>query len=159
MRFKTIFVMATILFSSETAQWNCHNLLYYSYYSQHIIERLAVYRRSPDWVTWFVLMSWIWVTLGSCLAWGCSICAEPPRSAAAKETPRIISLGEHPSGCSSGCFMRFPLLQLLPRVPAAPIIGGMRLFSLQQLAVAASRSGGSIFPLWAFFVQVSAPAP
>jgi hypothetical protein len=50
--------------------------------------------------------------------------------------------GEHTSGCSSGCSLRFPVLQLLPRVPAAPAVGRMRFFSLQQFAVATLWSGG-----------------
>jgi hypothetical protein len=42
---------------------------------------------------------------------------------------------------------------------AAPIIGGMWFFTLRQLAVAASWSGGSIFSLQTFLMQVAAPTP
>jgi hypothetical protein len=68
-------------------------------------------------------------------------------------------VGEHLPRCSFGCSLSFPPLQLLPRVPAAPIVGWVWLFSLRQLAVTANWSGGSVSSLWALFVQVAAPAP
>jgi hypothetical protein len=67
--------------------------------------------------------------------------------------------GEHPSHCSLGCPLWFPLLQPLLGVSAASIIGGMGLLSLRQLAVTACWCGSSIFFYWALLVQVAAPAP
>jgi hypothetical protein len=67
--------------------------------------------------------------------------------------------GEHPPRRSFGCSLALPLLQLLLRLSAAPIIGGMGLLSLHQLAVTPSWSGGSVFSFRALFVQVATPAP
>jgi hypothetical protein len=44
-------------------------------------------------------------------------------------------------------------------VPAAPIVKEMRFFPLQQLAVAACSSGGSVLHLWPLFLQVATPTP
>jgi hypothetical protein len=67
--------------------------------------------------------------------------------------------GDHPPRCSFGCSLRLLPLQFLLRVSAALIIGGMWFLTLRQLTVTANWSGGSVFLLRTFFLQLAARAP
>jgi hypothetical protein len=153
--------MATILSNSDNITELCHNLLYYSNYSQHIVERLTVYTLSLNWLTWFLRLRRNWDTLflccGSACRWnlGCVwllLLLHATLERRRGDTWCRTVWVEHHSRCSFGCSLWFPLLQLLLRVPAVPIVSRIGVSSLQQLVVAACWSGGSVIFLWTFFV-------
>jgi hypothetical protein len=83
-----------------------------------------------------------------------------PRNDAAKKKPGVVRFEENNlpvvvlGVLCNVIFLQHPLL-----VSAAGIIAGMWLFFLQKLAVAACRSGVSIFRLWTLFLQLAVPAP
>jgi hypothetical protein len=61
---------------------------------------------------------------------------------------------ENPTEVTSsfGSSLRILLQQLLLRVPAAPVVGGLWVLSVQELAVAACWSGRSVLLFWTLFV-------
>jgi hypothetical protein len=117
---------------------------------------------NPDWLTTFLLMSkrshlcgWSYHRKLPCPRLLYLLCTASERRSEGDTRSDSVG-GEHPV-VVLGIFCDFLFLQLLPRVQAPTVVGGMRFFSLQQFAVSTPWSGGSVLLLWALLVQMAPP--
>jgi hypothetical protein len=166
MNLNIIFVMVTILFSSDSAPlsyvmicWNTIMTILNKSFRDELFT-LGV------WTDWHVdgCASFLFLPLwqgrpGTLRAAEVAAVAVLLCSAATKQSRGGVVGRDSTSCCSLGLSLQPSLYNLVLSIAAASVVGGLRFVSAHQLAVAACRYQWCIAPFWELSVFVATPTP